>query len=154
MADHPNVVVMPPVLVLGTLAGTFVVDAIWPAAFLPLDLQIVLGGGLFALGLGLLALALREFRRVGTNLPTSRPTLALATGGPYRFTRNPIYVGLCLGYLGIAVAGDSLWAVAGVIPVAVVLHFGVVKREEAYLEAKFGEPYTRFKAATRRWLWS
>ena len=152
-ADHPNVVVAPPLLVLGALAAAFVVDAGWPAPFLGGGMQYALGGAVFALGLGIVATAIREFRRVGTNVPTFRPTLALASGGPYRFTRNPIYVGLCLGHLGVALAGDSLWAVAAVIPVALVLHYGVVLREEAFLEGKFGEPYTRYRAATRRWLW-
>lgn len=153
MADHPNVIVKPPFLALGAIAAAFVVDAVWPAAFLPDAVQYPVGIALFVAGGGLVAWAMRTFRRAGTNVAPWEPTLAIATEGPYRFARNPMYIGLCVAFLGIALAGDSLWAVATLIPVALVLHFGVVKREEAYLEAKFGEAYARYRGATRRWLW-
>jgi protein-S-isoprenylcysteine O-methyltransferase Ste14 len=152
-ADRPDVVVRPPLLVLGAIAVALALDAVRPAAFLPGAVQYPLGIALVALGIGLAALAMREFRRVGTNVPTWRPTLALATGGPYRFTRNPIYIGLVALYVGVLVLADSLWFLAGLVPLASVLHYGVVKREEAFLEARFGEDYRRFRAATRRWLW-
>lgn len=152
MADHPDVVVKPPLLVLGALAAAFVVDALWPAAVLPRAVQVPIGIALFVAGGCLAGWAMHTFRRAGTNIPTWRPTLAIATTGPYRFTRNPIYIAMCVAFLGIAILGDSLWAVAAVVPVALVLHFGVVRREETYLEGKFGEDYRRYRAATRRWV--
>ena len=77
---------------------------------------------------------------------------ALVTGGIYRHTRNPLYVALALVYAGIAVAADSLWALMFLAPCLGVIRYGVIAREEAYLERKFGEEYRRFKSAVRRWL--
>ncbi len=76
----------------------------------------------------------------------------IITTGPYRFSRNPSYVSLTMLYLGIAIAADSVWVLAGLIPTLVVMHYGVILREEEYLEAKFGQEYLRYKRSVPRWL--
>jgi len=72
--------------------------------------------------------------------------------GPYRFTRNPIYLGMFLGLIGLTVALDNLWLLLMLVPFAIVIRYGVVAREEAYLERKFGEVYRGYRSRVRRWL--
>ena len=80
------------------------------------------------------------------------PTTAIVTDGPYRFTRNPIYLGMFLGLVGLAIAFDNLWLLAMLVPFALAIRYGVVAREETYLEGKFGEVYTAYRSRVRRWL--
>ena len=91
-------------------------------------------------------------KRAGTNIRPDQPTLALASDGPFRFTRNPLYIAVTGLYLGIALLVNALWPLVLLIPVLAVLRWGVVGREERYLEAKFGEPYRAYKARVRRWI--
>jgi protein-S-isoprenylcysteine O-methyltransferase Ste14 len=79
-------------------------------------------------------------------------TIVLRMGGAYRFSRNPLYVAMTLLYLGLTFLFNSWWGVALLIPVLVVLHFGVVRREERYLERKFGEEYLAYRSQVRRYL--
>jgi protein-S-isoprenylcysteine O-methyltransferase Ste14 len=74
------------------------------------------------------------------------------TDGPFRYTRNPIYVALTLFYLGIGVVLNALWVLLLIVPLIVVMQLGVITREERYLERKFGDEYLRYKARVRRWL--
>jgi protein-S-isoprenylcysteine O-methyltransferase Ste14 len=80
-----------------------------------------------------------------------KPTTAIATDGPYRFTRNPIYLGMFLGLTGLAIGFNSLWILVAMVPFYFVIRHGVVAREEAYLERKFGEVYLGYKSRVRRW---
>jgi len=91
-------------------------------------------------------------RAAGTNVDPLLPTTAIVTAGPYRFSRNPIYVGLTLLYLGLALTFNTWWAVIVLVPILAVMHVGVVRREERYLEQKFGEPYRQFCSRVRRYL--
>ena len=79
-------------------------------------------------------------------------TTTIVDTGPYRFTRNPIYLGMVLGLLGLTIALNSLWLLLTLVPFALVIRYGVVAREEAYLERKFGDDYRRYRARVRRWL--
>jgi len=91
-------------------------------------------------------------KRAGTNIRPDQPTLAVVSDGPFRFTRNPLYLALTGLYVGITLLADALWPLLLLVPVLVVLQWGVVAREERYLEAKFGEPYRAYKARVRRWV--
>src|SRR5215510_5064387 len=97
-----------------------------------------LGGTLFAIALALFVWAIATLTRAGSHVPTNMPTTTIVDAGPYRFTRNPIYLAMFLGLVGLAVAFDSLWMLAVLVPFALVIRYGVVAREEAYLERKFG----------------
>ena len=90
--------------------------------------------------------------RAGSNVPTNLPTTTIVDAGPYRFTRNPIYLGMVLGLIGLAIAINSLWLLMMLVPFALVIRYGVITREEAYLERKFGDVYRRYCARVRRWL--
>ena len=90
--------------------------------------------------------------RAGSNVPTRLPTTTIVETGPYRFTRNPIYLGMFLGLIGLAIAFDNFWLLMMLALFALVIRYGVVAREEAYLERKFGDVYRRYRARVRRWL--
>ncbi len=83
---------------------------------------------------------------------THLPTTAIVETGPYRFTRNPIYLGMFLGLVGLAIAFDSLWLLVMLVPFTLAIRYGVVAREEAYLERKFGDAYRQYRARVRRWV--
>jgi protein-S-isoprenylcysteine O-methyltransferase Ste14 len=80
------------------------------------------------------------------------PTTTIVETGPYRFTRNPIYLGMFVGLAGLAIAFDSLWLLGTLLVFAFAIRYGVVAREEAYLERKFGDAYRHYRARVRRWL--
>ncbi|MCU1339506.1 MAG: hypothetical protein JWO19_5087 [Bryobacterales bacterium] len=102
---------------------------------------------------GLLAFsAVYNFGRKGTNLRPDRPSSALVVAGPYRFTRNPMYLALTIFYLGVAVLMQSVCAVLLLPFVLFVIQRKVIRREEAYLERRFGAAYTRYQSEVRRWL--
>ena len=152
-SDNANVVIRPPIawgiaVVAGLVLNWFlplpVVPAVAPASWL--------GGLVFAAALALFVWAIATITRAGSNVPTSLPVTAIVDTGPYRFTRNPIYVGMMLGLIGLAIALDSLWLLLTLVPFAAVIRYGVVAREEAYLERKFGDVYRRYRTRVRRWL--
>src|SRR5262249_401305 len=91
-------------------------------------------------------------RNAGTQVETYKPTTTIVASGPYRFTRNPIYLGMVLGLIGLAIAFDSLWILATLVPFYLVIRYGVVAPEEAYLERKFGDVYLGYKSPVPRWL--
>jgi protein-S-isoprenylcysteine O-methyltransferase Ste14 len=103
-------------------------------------------------GAALMASAFGLFRRAGTDPLPMRPTTALVFGGPYRFTRNPMYLGMALVYLAFALLFDLPWALVLLPLVLVVIQTQVIAREERYLEAKFGEEYRAYRSRVRRWL--
>jgi protein-S-isoprenylcysteine O-methyltransferase Ste14 len=106
----------------------------------------------FVLALALFAWAVVTITRAGSNVPTYLPTTTIVESGPYRFTRNPIYLAMFLGLIGLAIAFDNLWLLMALVPFALVIHYGVVAREEAYLARKFGDVYRGYRARVRRWL--
>ncbi|MDQ7829777.1 MAG: methyltransferase [Armatimonadota bacterium] len=151
-ADHPQVAVLPPLLFAGAFLLGLVVERVRPTPLGPLPLRLLLGALLVAASAALAGAALREFRRAGTPVEVWRPATTLVTTGPYRRSRNPLYLALTLLYLGLGIAVGSLWVLLLLLPVLVILTEGVVKREEAYLERTFGEAYRRYRAATPRWI--
>jgi protein-S-isoprenylcysteine O-methyltransferase Ste14 len=152
-ADTANVIVRPPIAwALAVLAG-LALNWLMPLPFLPAAVPTgCLGTMVFALALALVAWAISTMTRAGSNVPTSLPTTTIAETGPYRFTRNPIYLGMVLGLIGLAIAFNSLWLLMALVPFALVIRYGVITREEAYLERKFGDVYRRYHTRVRRWL--
>ncbi|QEL22703.1 isoprenylcysteine carboxylmethyltransferase family protein [Bosea sp. F3-2] len=153
LRDNSGAAIRPPIAwALAAIAG-LALDWLYPLPFLPADLPAGwLGGIVFLAGLALLIWAATTFRRAGTQIPTTQPTTTIVAEGPYRFTRNPIYIGMFLGLIGLAVAFDSLWIIVLLVPFYLVVRYGVVAREEAYLERKFGDVYLAYKARVGRWL--
>jgi protein-S-isoprenylcysteine O-methyltransferase Ste14 len=154
--DVAGVVAPPPLIYLGFLAAGLGLGYLWPLAIvgdsIPSAARMGLGAALAALGIVIGIAGFRQFRQAGTDVRPDQPTTALVTEGVYRYSRNPLYISQALVYAGIALAADSLWAIAFLVPTLVVVRYGVIAREEAYLERKFGDDYRRFTAAVRRWL--
>jgi protein-S-isoprenylcysteine O-methyltransferase Ste14 len=118
----------------------------------PTALTVWLGWALVALGLVVLFWALFTFRAARTSVLPHRPARVVVEAGPYRFSRNPMYVGLGLLYLGLALWLDRLWPVLLLPLVYGLLWALVVRREERYLEAAFGEGYAAYRRRVRRWV--
>jgi len=89
----------------------------------------------FVLALALFAWAITTITRAGSNVPTNKPTTSIVDTGPYRFTRNPIYLSMMLGLVSLAIAFDSLWLLVTLVPFFLVIRYGVVVREEAISSA-------------------
>jgi protein-S-isoprenylcysteine O-methyltransferase Ste14 len=150
--DVPGVIAPPPLIYLAGLAAGLVLEALLPSASLPGLLRWPLGIVLVVVGLALALSFERAFRRAGTAVEPWKPTTAIVTSGPYRFTRNPAYVGMALAYAGIAILAGALWPFVTLVPTLVVLDRAVIAREERYLARKFGDEYLRYKARVRRWV--
>jgi len=150
-----GVIARPPLLFLAALLLGFVSDRLLP---LPLPVpridlvHWIIAGSLILIGLALAAAGIRNFSRAGTPVPTNEPTRALVTTGIHGWTRNPIYLGMFLVYGGIGVAARSPWILIFTLPLAITIRYGVVAREEAYLERRFGDAYRDYKTRVRRWL--
>ena len=152
LADNPGVIAKPPSLFLAALAAGTVLELVSPTDFVSGTARLALGAAGLAAGVWLMSAAIRRQRAAGTNIETDRPTETIVRDGPYRWSRNPIYIALVLIYLGLAVLGGSLWLLALLVPLLVVMRFGVIAREEAYLDRKFGDVYRSYRASVRRWL--
>ena len=153
--DYADVAVKPPLLFLGALAlGCLLtlVLPIGPGLAQPNGLGLIVGFVFMGLGLTLAVLAARAFRRAGTHVVPGLPATALVISGPYHLTRNPIYIGLVLVYFGLSIIMTSVWVLLLLIPALMILQRGVVEKEEDYLERKFGDAYTRYRARVPRWL--
>ena len=152
--DVAGVIALPPLIFLGFLAAAAVLEAVVPLPLLAAHAfpSYLAGAALAAGGFVMIAMGMRRFLAAGTNIPPTLPATALVVDGIYRRTRNPLYLGTTLVYLGLGVAAGSLWAIGLVVPLMWVINVGVVAREERYLERKFGDAYRAYKARVRRWI--
>lgn len=150
--DNAGVRFPPPFIYLAAyLAGTAAERLLSTHLTAPLALR-VLGGILGAGGLLLAGSAAMLFRAAGTHLEPFAPTTVIVTVGPYRFTRNPIYLGLAALYAGVAL-WRSQWCALALLPVVLwIVDRLVIAREERYLAGKFGHAYIRYRDRVRRWL--
>jgi protein-S-isoprenylcysteine O-methyltransferase Ste14 len=151
--DHPGVIAPPPLIFLGFLIAGFVVDALvhGPGFALPWIVRTGAAALLAALALWIILTAAGLFHRAGTATRPWVESTAIVTTGIYGLTRNPMYLAMAMLFAAIALALDSVVAVLFLIPTLLVIEFGVIRREERYLEAKFGEEYVRYKGKVRRW---
>ena len=145
-------VVRPPLVVLASLLVGAGLTVAWPLPFLPHVLRPPVGGLLVAMAAALFAYSIRQFRMAETPVPGNKPTTAIVRTGPYRFSRNPIYLAFFALHLGLAIWVHSLWLVATLIATVTIIAAVVVPREERYLTRRFGGQYLTYKASVRRWL--
>lgn len=146
-----GVLAPPPLIYLLPLVAGLLLHRWRPVTLLAPRLAVL--AGIICILPALVALpALLAFRRAGTRAEPWHPTTALVTTGPYRFSRNPMYLGFTLLYLGIGLLANSVWPLLLLPLVIVVMYFGVIVREEAYLERLFGDAYRSYRQRVRRWL--
>ena len=144
----------PPLLFLAALLLGFALDHLLPLPF-PLprtDLHRIIAGFLFLVGIAVFAAGIRNFFNAGTPVQGTGPTRTLVTTGIHSWSRNPIYLGMFLVYGGIGIAVRSPSILILTLPLAIAIRYGVIAREEAYLERRFGDTYRDYKARVRRWL--
>ena len=148
----PGVVVFPPVLFASTLAVGALLQWVLPLRFWDARWpRWVVGAALLGGGLSVALWGEKTMQRAGTEVRPDRPSTALVDGGPFRFSRNPLYVAVTTMFLGVAFLANAAWFLLLLVPMVAVLHFGVVRREERYLEGKFGEPYRAYRSRVRRY---
>jgi protein-S-isoprenylcysteine O-methyltransferase Ste14 len=146
------VLVWPPVLYAGALVLGLVLDWMVPLRHLPTLPARLVGIVCLVMGAGVAHSGEKVMHRAGTNIRPDLPTTALVTEGPFSRTRNPLYLGLTLMYTGLALLIPRTWPLVLLVPVLLVMRWGVIAREERYLERKFGEPYRAYLGRVRRWL--
>ena len=151
--EGAGVKVSPPLLYLAFLVLGVLVSAWYPFHVFLAATAWTLGGVLIAAGVLLGPIwGVLTLRRAGTTTRPDRPSQKFVTSGPFRFSRNPLYLALTLMYAGLALIANSAWALLLLIPVILVMQRFVISREEAYLARTFGAEYEDYKANVRRWL--
>jgi len=123
----------------------------WPLPF-AFPAAVPIGGTMILAAILLFSLSVRALRAADTPVPGNQPTTNIVRTGPFRFSRNPVYLAFFVLQLGIALCIGSLWMVATLIPAATVVSGVVVRREERYLESRFGRQYSSYRDSVRRWL--
>ncbi len=150
--DHPGVIAFPPLIWLVGALTSASVHFTFPHRMTSHGVALPLGIVLAIAAPSLAIWALLVMKKAGTNVNPSAPALVIVRNGPYRFTRNPMYLALCMLQVGLSFLLNDWLALLFVIPLALVLHYGVILREERYLEAKFGGEYLALKGEVRRWV--
>jgi protein-S-isoprenylcysteine O-methyltransferase Ste14 len=150
--DNAGVIAPTPLIYFGTFLLSQFLHTRFPLPSVSSRLKTLLGVILIGGASATAIISFRKMRAVGTNIDPTRPTTTLITEGPYRFTRNPIYLALTLFYTGLAMLFNTLWAVLLLPFVLLIMKRGVIEREEAYLTQKFGGQYLAYKERVRRWL--
>ena len=149
--DHgPGVRLPPPVIAALVMGGAWLLDRVWTLQVGPP--AVALGGMVIFLAIGLAGWAVLALVRAGNDPRPDRPDAALVATGPYRRSRNPIYLALLLGATGLALIWGTLWAWLGVAVLHGVLDRLVIAKEEAYLATRFGAAYEGYKGRVRRWM--
>ena len=146
MAFHP------PLLLLSAIVVGFVARWLAPLSLLPVVIAGTVGPIISGVSLALFFWAVYSMRSGGASIPTGEPTETIILSGPYRFSRNPIYLAMLLLQIGIGVWANSLWFLLLAALSIALLVWGVISREELYLERKFGADYVAYKTQVRRWV--
>jgi protein-S-isoprenylcysteine O-methyltransferase Ste14 len=151
-SESPGIHFPPPFLYVGLFLLGLLLERAAPAVSLPRGLSLTAAAVLLVPGFGLLFWSLVLFLRARTSPLPMRPTTSIVRSGPYRWTRNPMYLGMLLIYLGIALWFDVFWPLALAPFVVLLVNRLVIRKEERYLEDRFGDEYRRFKEQVRRWV--
>ncbi len=150
--DTPGLIARPPLIYLGSILVGLALHWLQPVAVVPAVWAAPLGAPLILAAALVFLVSVRAFRGAGTPIQSVRPTTRIVRTGPYRFSRNPIYLAFTSLHLGVGLWVNSAWLLVTLLATLVLMSYGVIAREERYLERKFGDEYVRYKAAVRRWL--
>jgi protein-S-isoprenylcysteine O-methyltransferase Ste14 len=151
-SDAPRVKIIPPLVYLAGLVIGFLANIWMPIKVIPSLVAWTSGGIFIFCGAVLTGSALFKFKEVGTTVRPDRAASTLVIAGPYKITRNPMYLGLACVYFGVAVAGQCFWALILLPVVLIIIQRGAIEPEEAFLEKRFGVEYSRYKEKVRRWI--
>jgi protein-S-isoprenylcysteine O-methyltransferase Ste14 len=151
-SDRPAVRIIPPLIYLAGLVVGGLASLVLPTNVVPAAPALAIGGILILLGAALAGSAVFRFKSAGTTVRPDRAPSRLVVAGPYKFTRNPMYLGLAVLYLGIAAADQSLWALLLLPVVLAIIRRWAIGPEEAFLERRFGADYVSYQAKVGRWL--
>ncbi len=150
-SDHVQLILPPPLIYLGHLLSALVLQWVVPLPLpWPLPLRM-LGAVLLGGGFALAALAVREMRKMHTTPDPKQPATVLVISGPYRFSRNPIYLGLLLTFLGFTLLAGTLWGVLLSPFLIGTITRSVIRPEENYLQGRFDGQYKLYRTLVRRW---
>lgn len=144
--------VRPPFVYVGSITLGLMLHLLWPERLVPPSVSTPLGAVVTVLAIALFVSAVRTLRAADTPIPGNRPTTTIVRKGPYRFSRNPIYLAFSLLQLGLSLWVNSLALLIALIPAVALMWLVVIPREERYLEARFPSDYLPYKASVRRWL--
>jgi protein-S-isoprenylcysteine O-methyltransferase Ste14 len=152
-ADNPGVIAFPPLIwLVNAVSSALVHFFLVRLPIMNYRASLICGIVLVVVAPTLALSALVTMKKAGTNVDPAKPALTIVRGGPYRFTRNPMYLALCLLQVALGFFLNDWITLLFVVPFALILHYGVVLREERYLTAKFGEPYLELKREVHRWV--
>ena len=153
-SDRARIIAPPPLIGIVCIGLAYAAEHYKPLPIFPTKNtpQIVVGIALIVIAIGSAVSAARSFIAHGTHPSPYRPTTAIVTTGIYRLSRNPIYIAFLLVVLAIGLLANSYWFLGFAVFLALVLHFGVIKREETYLLGKFGDSYRQYCRQVRRWI--
>ena len=152
MEDNAGVTIPPPLIYIVPLLFGLIIQKIRHVSILPNQLARLLGALLLLAGFATHVWGVRTMRRVGTPLNSTQPAKHLVTSGPFQFSRNPLYTGITLIYLGITNLVNTVWLLLFLPAILLTMRQHVISREEQYLERKFGNEYLEYKQGVRRWL--
>ncbi len=150
--DSARVLAPPPLIYAAFLGLGYFARGLFPHQLVAPPYNWTFGFVLVLIGMALVLLPASNLLRAKTALNPYRATSRIVTTGLFGISRNPIYLGLTAAYLGIAIAFNLTVAVLLTPLILLAMHYGVIRREEAYLERKFGDEYLQYKASVRRWL--
>lgn len=150
--DSAKVNFPPPLMLLLSVFAGWGMDYLYPTRLLEPPLNKIVGSILIALGVGMILYSSRLFKKFQTEIKPWKTTLRIITAGIYSFSRNPIYLAFVLIGLGFALVINSWWSLSFLVPFVLFLNNWVIRKEEVYLESKFGEEYLSYKAKVRRWI--
>ena len=151
-ADNPGVRLPPPLLYVAAVVAGWLLDRQWPVPIGAGATRRALVWLLIALSAVLLSSSFRSFWRQHTSAIPIRPATALVIAGPYRFTRNPMYVGMALLTVALGLLLNTWWPIVLLIPTLILVQVFVIAREERYLRRRFGAEYDAYTRQVRRWL--
>lgn len=149
--SHAGVVAPPPLIYVAAFAAVLAGHWLWPVPILDHPAMMWGGVALLLAGVALNVWGAYSLRKARTPINSYRATRTVVSTGAFAVSRNPLYVGLYLVFLGLSAMVNSLWGVVFLVPLLAVMHYGVVRREERHLEAKFGDAYRRYRERVRRY---
>jgi protein-S-isoprenylcysteine O-methyltransferase Ste14 len=144
--------VRPPLVYLASILLGLLLHVVWPLPLVRRAVGAPIGAAVVLIAIGLFIASVRAFRAAGTPVPGNRPTTTIVPTGPYRFSRNPIYLAFSTLQVGLALWVSSLWLLVTLVPALALMSLWVIPREERYLEGRFPSEYLPYKSSVRRWV--